>query len=272
MLARSRGRLLVVAVMLGLAAAGLTAFYMTRITEAADPVERVVVAKMNIPARAKITEDMLTYQQVPRGARHPEAMSTAQPFVGKVTKQSITAGEQVLLTKFFQERRESGLAFVIPEGKRAVAVKVDEHKGAGGLIAAGDKVDILGSCNVNIKEKDQQAGTTITITKDAFALQNIEVLAVGQKIVGEEAQSPLSALQSKKDAAAVSEPRAPSQAPTAKTITLALTMQQAQSVVLLEENQSCGIRLVLRASDDTAIQNLPEAVLNPNLPLLGQLQ
>ena len=271
MLARSRGRLLGVAVMLGLAAAGLTAFYMTRITEAADPVERVVVAKMNIPARAKITEDMLTYQQVPRGARHPEAMSTAQPFVGKVTKQSITAGEQILITKFFQERRESGLAFVIPEGKRAVAVKVDEHTGAGGLIAAGDKVDILGSCNVNLKEKDQ-VGTTTTITKDAFALQNIEVLAVAQKIVCEEAQSPLSALQSKKDAAALSEPKTASQAPTAKTITLALTMQQAQSVVLLEENQSCGIRLVLRASGDAAIQSLPEAVLNPNLPLLGQLQ
>ena len=58
MLARSRGRLLGIAVMLGLAAAGLTAFYMTRITEAADPVERVVVA-MGVGASPLLPEAAL---------------------------------------------------------------------------------------------------------------------------------------------------------------------------------------------------------------------
>jgi pilus assembly protein CpaB len=264
MIARSRTQVLIIAVVLGLAAAGLAQYYMTTVSQAATVKERVVVAKSAIPARTVVTEDMLSFKEVPKGARHPEAASSMAPFIGKVTKQSIIPGEQVLPTKFFRDRQESGLAYVIPPGRRAVAVSVDEHKGAGGLIAAGDKVDVIGVCNVSA------ADNRVTLTKTIFALQAIEVLAVAQKVVGEEAAQPLDAVRANSSSLSVA--RQPSQQATAKTLTMALTPGEAQSVISLEANGDCSIRLALRSPEDTEQPKLPEAVFNPVQPLADQVK
>lgn len=272
MLARSTKQVVLIAVCMGLAAAGLTWYYMTRVVEAAAPTDRVVVAKVNIPARTLVSEQMLGYQAIPRGARHPEAMSNMAAMVGKTTKQSLTAGEQVLNTKFFQERKETGLSFVVPEGKRAIAVRVDEYRAAGGLIATGDKVDVLGACTV--PTGDRGTGVSVDITKMVFALQGVEVLAVAQKVLGEEAGSGsvVDELRPKDPNGALAAKRQAAQQPQARTITLALTPKDAQSVVLLETNPSCALRLALRNSHDDKVIAMPEITFNPLLPLAGQVQ
>ncbi|MEK7215988.1 MAG: Flp pilus assembly protein CpaB [Chloroflexota bacterium] len=271
MLTRSTKKVVVVAVAMGLAAAALTYYYMGRVVEAAAPTERVIVAKVNIPARARVTEDVLTYQSIPRGARHPESMSSMAPFIGKTTKQSLTAGEQVLTTKFFQERKETGLAYVVPEGKRAMSVRVDEFRAAGGLIATGDHIDFLGVCTV--PNQDRSVSQSVEITKMVFALQNVEVLAVAQKVLGEEvASSVLDEIRPKDSTAAIAAKRQAAQQPQARTITLALSPKDAQTVVLLESNPACSIRLALRNSQDDKVISMPETTFNPLLPLAGQVQ
>ncbi|MBI4496879.1 MAG: Flp pilus assembly protein CpaB [Chloroflexi bacterium] len=267
MITRSRKQVLGIAAVFGLMAAGLTAYTIDQAGQDAAAMERVVVAKRDIPARTKVSADELIVKLVPKGARHPEAMSTMEPLIGKVTRQPITSEEQILTSKFFGARQESGLAFVVPPGRRAVAVSVDEHNSAGGLIAAGDKVDIIGACNVAATGSGGQE-----VTKAIFALQSIEVLAVAQKVVGEEATEPLDALKTTNDSKTLSTPRQPSRQATAKTITLALTPHETQSVVLLEENATCSLRLVLRSPNDGEQPDMPEAIFDPSLPLSGQVR
>ena len=279
MFARTTKHVMMLALVLGLAAAGLTWYYMTQVVEAAAPTERVVVAKKDIPARTVVSEDMLAYQNMPKGARHPEALSSMGPFVGKAVKQSLTAGEQVLTTKFLQDRKESGLAYAIPEGRRALSVKVDEYNAAGGLIATGDRVDVLGVCVVPAADltasRADLTASRAELTKLVFALQNMEVLAVAQKVLGEETTP--SALDTVKPKSAssstsLSTTRQAAQQATAKTVTMALTPREAQSIVLLESNPSCSLRLALRSTNDVTVVPMPESAFNPLLPLAGQVQ
>lgn len=259
---RSRKQVALLSLAFGLAAAGLTAYYTMRVTEAAQPTERLVVAKANIPSRTKVTEEMVTIKSLPAGARLPEASASTATFIGKTTRQPIFAGEQVLASRFFNDRAESGLAFVIPPGHRAMAVGITEESGVGGHIAAGDKVDLIATCTAPALEKSQQA----EISKAVWALQNVEVLAVARKVVGEEdAGAPQGAAV--KTALAAGSRARPVQEVQAKTITLSLTPAEAETVALLDSNQACRLRFALRSSGDTATVGTRETVFNPVQPL-----
>src|SRR5206468_143855 len=90
-----------------------------------------------------ITGDMLRVSRVPVDLKLPQAMVASQDAVGKVTKLPVSQGEELLATKLFGDREESGLAFVVPDGKRAVSVGVSELLGSGGMIVPGDFVDVV---------------------------------------------------------------------------------------------------------------------------------
>src|SRR3990172_10908981 len=136
---------------------------------------RVVVATQDIPARTKLTSTMLKDQEMPVSAKHPEALSTLKQAEGQVTRLPITKGEQVLVTKFAVAREEAGLSFIIPPSKRAVAVTTSEVIGAGGLTLPRDNVDVIAVFDAKAMGKDMAA----------IILQDVEVLAVAQKLQGE---------------------------------------------------------------------------------------
>jgi pilus assembly protein CpaB len=253
---RKTGRNLVLyALVLGLLAAGGAAWYVSTAEAAANPSESVVVAKTRIPARAFITEDMLTLKKMPKGAVHPESSATMAPYIGKTTKQSIAASEQVLASKIFKNREQTGLAFVLPEGRRAVAINVSEAIAAGGLILPGDKIDIIGYCIVTPPLTSVERTTTTArsqVARGFYSLQAIEVLAVAQEVEGEEAAEPLQTVQSRNAESMMAGQRRPSTKPAAKTFTLSLTPDEAQRLVLLENHPDCKLRLALRAAVDNA--------------------
>jgi len=261
---QSRKQVTIFAVVLGLAAAGVTAYYTMRVTEAAQPTERVVVAKATIPARTKVTEDLLVMKAVPKGALLPEAQGDMRAFVGKNTKQTILAGEQVLPSRFFTDRVESGLAFVIPPGRRAIAVGINEKSGVGGHIAAGDRVDLITTCHVAPTDK---SGNGKDITKSIFALQDIEVLTVARKVAGEEEVPAVQSLNAKSGSNTAKPPVKASQDFAAKTLTLSLTPAEAESVVLMEASSECEIRFALRSSGDQEKVPAREATFTATQPL-----
>jgi pilus assembly protein CpaB len=67
----------------------------------------------------------------------------------------------------------SGLPVVIPEGKRAVSVRVNEVIGVAGYVLPGTKVDVLATASPTDKREDMT-------TK--LVLSNVQVLAAGTKI------------------------------------------------------------------------------------------
>ncbi len=235
-----------VAIMLGLMAAGGTAWYITQAEAAANPTEAIVVAKMSIPARTVLTEDVLTVKKLPKGAVLPNTSGTMDDFLGKTTQQSMVAGEQILPTKLFRDRAETGLAFVLPEGHRAVAIQASELIAAGGLVVPGDAVDVIASCVV-----DQKIGDQITqLARVVYSLQNLEVLAVAQDIEGQETPSAKDALRAQNPTTMLTVPTESTARPSAKSITLSLTPSESEKLLLLEEHPACLLRLALRAKND----------------------
>lgn len=267
---RGRSRLvLVFALILGLVTAGLVWNYTQRLQrEAKETAEKgqlkievapVVVAAQDIPVRMQIGADMVQLKQIPVQARHAQAFGDMRDVVGKVTKLPISAGEQVIATKFATGRAEAGLTFIIPPGKRAVSVSVSEVIGSGGLILPGDFVDIIGIFDAKTMGKDMAA----------FILQDIEVLAVAQLLQGDAvpeqgvaqraekaAGTPLSSGPKATPEPAKEEPKAQ---PQARSVTMAVSPEQAQRLVLAENMGK--LRLVLRPIKDPNLVSLPEATL-----------
>ncbi len=249
-------RVMILALMMGLVTSVLVWNYMQQLAQNAQPVVMVpvLVAARDIPARAVLTEDLVKVQQVSAEARHPQALTSRQAAAGQIAKMPIAAGEQILSSKFFGQRKESGLAFVVPPGRRAVSVGVTEIIGSGGLIVPGDRVDVLAVFDARYLGKE--TATTV--------LQNVEVLAVAQQLEGEPPKTTSEQLsQGMGFGGGNAQPDKvePKTAPMARSVTLSVNPDDAQRLVLAEERGK--IRLALRAYSDQDIVELAPVTLTP---------
>lgn len=277
---RTNRNMLVLALLLGLLSALLSYIYLNSQKTVISPESAVVtkpavVAKKEIPARTIITPEMVEVRQIAEGAVHPDAFTSTGAVVGQATRFPIARGEQVLTNKvalssvLAQEGgRPSGasmpLSYIIPSGKRAMSIKVDQIVAAGGLILPGDFVDVIGVFDVTVytggdAKNSQDLKKYLTMT----VLQNVEVLAVGQKV--EEVS-----LEGEGDKTTERVPLTKGTAqPDAVTVTLAVSPQQAQTLAKAAEKGS--LRLALRPFGDSTEVTVPPLTdvefLPPTLPL-----
>jgi pilus assembly protein CpaB len=198
----------------------------------------VVTAASDIPARARITADMLRVSAIPTDLALTGAYSTSESLAGLTARYPIAQGEQVTTGKVGQELKDDkSLSLVIPAGKRAIAIPVKEQTNVGGLVLPGDIVDVIAIF----------AGSDTSVDKAVTLLQNVEVLAVAQ-----EKQEPIppavDAAQGSTDLAET--PSDVEQQPDAGTVTLAVTPDQAQLLALTSEKAK--LWLTLRARGDAA--------------------
>ncbi len=268
------GLLLVFAIIFGLAAAGLTWYGFSQMRKEASPKASVVktvpvvVAKVRIPPRTVMTAEMVDTKEVREEDKHPDAYSSVDLVVGKTTKQSITAAEQVLNTKFFGEREESGLAFIIPDGMRAVSVQVSELSASGGMVVPGDHVDVVAICRASLQGGTETSpdGRTVNfgeISKTAIALQNVEVLAIAQELRGTEEATTSAVVSAVTGQEQTTQEKQPTAQPRAQSATLALTPQQVQRLLLFSD--LCELRLILRPAEDDKILEIPAMQLHYGL-------
>jgi pilus assembly protein CpaB len=94
-------------------------------------------------------------------------------------------GEAVLDSRIAARGAGAGLAATIPQGMRAVAVRVNDIVGVAGFVTPGSHVDILIAGN-----PPGGAGNTGTVTKTL--LQNMIVLSAGQNIQKDAEGKPVS--------------------------------------------------------------------------------
>ena len=229
----------------------------------------VVVAKTDIPARTKITESMIEVRLVGADGRSALAFTDTAGVVGQVTRFPIAASEQVLSSKVVALTTTSAaggrsLTFVVPQGKRGIAIKVTGVTSAGSLILPGDYVDVLVVYDIEFQSdpKDptsrEKADSYLVLT----LLQNVEVLAVQQTVVDIVPEStPTAGGQRVRNSEAKADPEA-------ITVTLALSPEDAQKIYLAESNGR--IRLALRPfgdADQPSLDHMIETDLFPkNLP------
>jgi pilus assembly protein CpaB len=236
----------------------------------------VVVAKVDIAARTKITASMVEVKLVPESDRALLAYGEIENVLEQVTRFPIVAGEQVLSNKIVPLSGTTSLAsqslsFVVPDGKRAIAINVSQVVAAGGLVLPGDYVDILVVYDVEIGSGDN-AEVLEAFMVDTI-MQNIEILAVSQTIVDTVTQRDSTAnADGSTTTVSTGGHRARNSEsdpdPAAVTVTLALTPQDAQKLFLAESNGT--IRLSVRPfgeDGDQPVEPLFEPDLFPrNLP------
>lgn len=195
--------------------------------------KQVVVARQRIPARTQITSQMVEVKELPAQYISDLAITDLKEALGKTVKAEILAGEILRREKLASgQDAAEGLAFLVTPGKRAVTVAVNDVSGLAGLLRPGDRVDVLGTFELPGGSGQEKATLTSLI------VQNIEVLSVDQALA-----SPGQPVADGKKQIGY------------RNVTLLVTPEQAQSLVLCSEKGS--IRLLLRAPADQDIISLP---------------
>jgi pilus assembly protein CpaB len=204
------------AVICGLLGVMLVTRYLSQVEAFTKDLGNVVVAKQEIPLGAKITIEQLTLAQIPNGSVPDGAFKKVDQVVGRVAITPIGVRETITSMKLAPEGTGAGLSAVIPEGYRAMTVKVDDVVGISGFVMPGSYVDV-----VAVITPQAQGETTGPISK--IVLQHIKVLASGAKIDSPENQ------------------REPSKV---NAVTLMVTPEEAEKLVLATNEGK--LQLVMR--------------------------
>jgi pilus assembly protein CpaB len=211
---------LVGALLFGLLAAVSVSRYLSSAQAYTKNLNRVAVAKVAIPVGTKIIAEQVMMVQFPKESTPDGTFESLDKLVGRVAVVNIAPREPITETRLAAEGTSGGLSAVIPEGYRAMTVKVDDVVGISGFIMPGTLVDV-----VVVIDPQEKAGMQDPISK--IVLQNIKVLANGQNIDQPENQ---------RDANSV------------KAVTLLVLPEQAEKLALASSEGK--LQLVMRNSID----------------------
>lgn len=207
--------------------------------------ETVVVAAQDIPPYTPITAEHVQAIQLPKGSGHEKAVRSTELVIGKMAESVILKGEQILAEKLKTVgENQSGLAYVIPKGKRAMTIAVDDITGVAGFIRQGDCVDILLTLSANYKPDGVEPETPGPIT--TVLAQNILVAALDKSL----------------------SPPANSNGSVGGTYTfLTLIVTQEETMRITEGSKNGQITLLLRAAGDDGANTQPpigvDALIHP---------
>jgi pilus assembly protein CpaB len=208
------------ALVFGLLAAVSVNRYLSNAQAFSNNMTRVAVAKVAIPLGTKIVPEQVMMVQFPKESMPDGTFENADKLAGRVAVVNIAAREPITDSRLAPEGTAGGLSAVIPEGYRAMTVKVDDVVGISGFIMPGTLVDVV----VVITPEDASRGAG-PISK--IVLQNIKVLANGQNIDKPEHQRDVNSV---------------------KAVTLQVTPEQAEKLALASSEGR--LQLVMRNSID----------------------
>src|SRR5689334_19932523 len=214
---------LLAAITFGLIAAVSVKQYLLS-AQAFNRTNEVVVAKVAIPVGSRIIAEQLTTAQFPADVTPEGAISKIDAnLIDRVVVTAISPRDPITEAKLAPVGSLGGLSSVIPEGYRAMTVKVDDVVGVSGFIMPGTLVDV-----VVVIQPPKGTANEEMISK--IVLQNIKVLASGQNI---------------------DKPKNDREVERAiKAVTLQVTPEQAEKLALASSEGK--LQLVMRNSVDQA--------------------
>jgi len=165
--------MLFIAAIAGLAAVFLAARWMQN---QGGEKGRIAVANVDIELGGRITSEMIRMVDWPEGSVPTGAFAEAAKLDGRVVLVSIQRGEPLTEARLAPVGTKGGLSAVVPEGKRAMTVRVNDVVGVAGFALPGTYVDVM----VNTQDERAQRGDrNHSISK--IVLERILVLAVAQE-------------------------------------------------------------------------------------------
>ncbi len=171
---RSRGMLmLLIAVLAGLGAVLMAARWMQGQNSGQG---RIAAANAEIPLGTAITPEMVRMVDWPEASQPPGVFTAVDKLHGRVVTGTVQRGEPVLEARLAPVGTKGGLSAVVPPGKRAMPVRVNDVVGVAGFALPGTFVDVM----VNTQSEGAKANDRDrTISK--IVLDRILVLAVAQE-------------------------------------------------------------------------------------------
>jgi pilus assembly protein CpaB len=229
---------LIIAVVLAVGTGILTLRYLSNLNaqqqQAAVEMKTVVMTNVDVPARGKITADMLTVAKRQASDVEPQSLEDPKQAEGDVALISMPAGT-VLTASNVGTPAAVGLTVRLKPGERAISIPIDRVKSVSGLIQPGDRVDVLATVNKGPGVPPK----TFTIIRGAL------VLAIN------------STLEMSAAAAAGATPE-PDTSGGVGTVTLGVSPEQADLLTVADINAT--LRLALRSPEEP-VRSLPEEKL-----------
>lgn len=183
----------------------------------------VLVAVKDIPLGKKLKAADFTWREWPEDTISEGLITRSgdsaagKSYVGMIARGHIFSGEPIRAERLISTDK-GYMAAILPKGKRALAVRVEQETSAGGFILPGDKVDVI----LTRKLGDEK------MMSDTI-LHNIRVLAIDSTTAAERETKNLS-------------PK--------RTATLELNPDQSE--VIVQAEQVGSIALALRSAEDSS--------------------
>jgi pilus assembly protein CpaB len=137
------------------------------------PTQAVVVAAADLQLGAELKKEDVTVVQFPAGKTPEGTFAKPEEVLGRGLIVPIVKNEPILRAKLASKEAGSGLPPVIPEGMRAVSVRVNEVVGVAGYVLPGNRVDVVATASPT----EARADTTSKVV-----LSNVQVLTAGTRM------------------------------------------------------------------------------------------
>lgn len=187
---RARGRFVIVmGLILAVVAGGAAFFLITQAQQQAAssaPAVSIVVAIRPIPPRKPIEAADIAVRQVPLDATNAQGVFTdPTKVIGLVPGVAILTGQPVY-ANFLASQAQGGAFSIIQPGEsispdseawRAVSVTVPDDRAVGGLVRAGDTVDVYVTVSAVVPENVALAGRYYTDKSTKVTYQDVLILA-----------------------------------------------------------------------------------------------
>jgi len=175
------------------------------------PLSEIVIANQDLDIGTMLTEQNITLAKWPKANVPKGAFHGTEELKNRVAVTKLVAGEPILAAELAAPGSGIGLVALIPEGKRAMTIRVDEVIGVAGFILPNTFVDVIAVGD----PQSNQPREVKTI------LKRIKVLAIAQETFTEEGKAKI-----------------------VRTVTMELTPQETEKLAL--QTHQGAIHLVLR--------------------------
>jgi pilus assembly protein CpaB len=137
------------------------------------PTQRVVIANADLSLGSELRPDDLKSVDWPAGAVPEGAFDDPAKLLGRGLIASVVRHEPILAGKLSSKEAGSGLPPIIPPGKRAMSVRVNEVIGVAGYVLPGTRVDVIATQSPSNRGEDMTS---------KVVLSNVQVLTAGTRV------------------------------------------------------------------------------------------
>jgi pilus assembly protein CpaB len=174
----------VVVLAIAVVMAGIASFGMYRLIASMPARQEVttvstVVAAHPVRLGTRITKDHVKLVNWPASSPMPGAYTKIEDVLDRGVISPLAENEPLTASKLAAVEAGAGLPPSIPDGMRALSVKVNEVVGVAGFVVPGTRVDVMAT--IAGRQQDQQSTTRVVVS-------NVQVLTAGTRYDQEKAK------------------------------------------------------------------------------------